>query len=433
LAIFLGIAVGRFITYRPAGTDEQSGPRRRTPTAAQTVAALERAVRRTPQDLRGWQSLGAAYVHRAVQTADPGYYTLADKALDRADVLAPDQNQTLIARGALALSRHQFAVALELGSRVHDRDPTQPDALAVIVDAEVELGRYDAAGLHLQELLDRRPGIAAYSRVSYLRELHGDLDGAVVAMRQAEVAGSASPFDVATVTTFLGDLEFNQGRLDEADAAYGRALRLQPDLPLAALGRARVWAAKGDRPRAITALDALTRRVPLPSAVTLLGDLQALEARDADAARSVALVRTIGRLQQSAGQVTDLEMALFEADHSIAPAGAAHAVELARAAYAARPDNIHTADALAWSLYRAGETAAALPYVDQAMRLGSGDALLHYHAAAVLDDAGDPDRARAELGLALSRNPWFSFRHRADAAALATKLGIPLPGTWAGK
>ena len=81
-------------------------------------------------------------------------------------------------------------------------------------------------------------------------------------------------------------------------------------------------------------------------------------------------------------------------------------------------------DALGWSLYRSGDIAGALPYVDHALRLGTPDALLHFHAAVVFDASGQADRARDEIGTVLAGNPWFSARYHDQALALAQKLGV---------
>ena len=83
----------------------------------------------------------------------------------------------------------------------------------VIVDAQVELGRYGDAQRTLQELIDLRPTLASYARVSYFRELHGDLAGAMQAMRLAVSAGGATPENLAYVQTLLGQLEFDGGHL----------------------------------------------------------------------------------------------------------------------------------------------------------------------------------------------------------------------------
>jgi predicted Zn-dependent protease len=424
-AVVVGVSVGRVVFFAPPSMTSGDLPRVVAgDSSAAAITALEQRVADTPTDVRALQVLGASYVRRAARTADPSYYDLAQQAFDRADTVHPSLDDTDLGRGLLALSRHEFAAALDFGARVHSHNPQNPDALAVMVDAQVELGHYDDASSSLQQLLDLHPGLPAYARLSYVRELHGDVIGAMRAMRQADIAANGVTDDRATVATFLGDLELARGRVLAAGVEYRAALRLQPDLPLARLGAARVAALQGRRDDAIESLQRLTRDRPLPSAVALLGDLQALDGDTAAASRSFDLVRTIGRLQQSSGQVIDLEMAVFEADHARGPAAAARAVGLARRAYDARPDNVFVNDALAWALFRSGDAAGALPFVDRALRLATPDTLLRYHAAVIFAAAGQDERARAEIRTVLRGNPAFSFRYAADVRALAHRLGV---------
>lgn len=419
-------AVARFVTFDPSRSASRPTTAPRVTTTEQKIATLEASTRRDPENASTWQQLGAAYLHRAIETADPAFYSLSGRALDRADQLVPGQPTTAVARGALLLSLHEFGQARALVEPITGQDPFDSDALAVLVDADVELGRYEDAATNLQRLLDLRPGLPAYSRASYLRELHGDLAGAEQAMHQALTAGAGDRFDVATVTTFLGDLAFGSGDVAGAGARYGEALRDRPDHVNATLGQARVLAARGERDRAIDVLRRLTERVPLPAAVILLGDLQHAAGHPADAARSFDLVRSIVRLQQASGAVTDLETALFEADHG----DPGRALAAAQAAYAARPDNVYTADALAWSLVQSGDARAAQPLITEALRLGSVDASIHYHAAVIADALGDAAGARRELTYTFTRNPFFTFSQRDSASALATRLGIPTPKAW---
>src|SRR5436189_3630243 len=91
----------------------------------------------------------------------------------------------------------------------------------------------------------RTPTLAAYARVSYFRELHGDLDGALAAMRLAVSAGGEAPENVAYVQTLLGNLLLARGSLGDARLAYLEALDRVPAYPPASAVLARVDPARG--------------------------------------------------------------------------------------------------------------------------------------------------------------------------------------------
>ncbi|MBW3645728.1 MAG: tetratricopeptide repeat protein, partial [Actinobacteria bacterium] len=262
MAIVAGVAIGRFITADAPAT---LGPAPAVQSVDDNIVALERRVDADPDDAAAWQGLGVAYLQRAANIGDPSYYGLAEDALDRAAELAPDDPTTLIGQGQLALALHQFPEALQLGTRATQALPASADALAVLVDAQVEMGLYDEAEASLRRMLDLRPGLPALARASYLRELHGDVPGAIEAMTRAEAAGSR-PDDVANVAALLGDLHFLEGDVDAAAAAFDRALQASPQLVNAAVGKARVLAARGDLEQAVTVLEATVERFPAPDA-----------------------------------------------------------------------------------------------------------------------------------------------------------------------
>jgi len=425
VAVLIGLALGRFVFADAAGAPSIARPGPQTPQAR--IAALEAAVEANPQDLPSWQALGGAYTDRAIYSSDPTFYNLADRALDRAAELEPGNLSTMLGRANLSLSLHDFRAARRLGGRIVAEDPFSAEAHGVLVDAEVELGHYRAATRRLEQMLEVDPGLPALSRTSYLRELHGDLDGAVLALQQADVAGASRGPAAAAALTLLGDVLRKRGDDGAAEAAYQRALRIYPELIAAEVGIARLLASDGNRPRAIKVLTALTERLPQPAALTLLGELLALEGREAEAADAFALVEATAALQRDAGQDTDLEMALFAADHGDGPAAA---VRLGRRAWRARPDNIYAADALAWALHRAGRDTEALPLMRRALRLGTSDALLRYHAAEVFAGAGRDQQARQQLREARDTDPWFSPHHQPSAGALARQLGLRVPPAW---
>jgi tetratricopeptide (TPR) repeat protein len=432
VALVIGGALGRFAT---AGSDAVAAPPNSAATSAgagnagdgaERIRRLEAAVAARPEDLVALQQLGTAYVQRAVETADPAFYALAEETFDRADAVRADQPATLLGRGALALSLHEFAEARTIGERLQRALPRSVGPLGVLTDAAVELGDYEAAAAHVQEMLDLDPGTAALARASYLRELHGDLDGAVTAMRQAVNAAAPGSFDRGVVTALVGDLHWRRGDLTAARRAYEDAGAAAPGLPAAQVGLARVEAAEGAAVDAILRLERLVERVPLPEALVVLGDLQAA-AGDGTAANATAeVVRAVATLQRDVGQVVDLELAVFEADHG----DPEEALMLAQRAHAARPDNVFAQHALAWASARSGDPATAVPLIEQALRLGSRDALIRYHAAVIFDAVGDRDRARSELAAAAQTTPIVAIGDREAAADLADRLGVALPDSW---
>lgn len=391
---------------------------------AERVAALEATTRTQPDNAANWQELGQAYVQRSIQTLDPSFYDLARRAFDRVDVLAPGDLATVLGRAGLAATQHRFVEALGLAEQVLVANPYSAGALAVRVDAEIELGRYDAAETHLDEFLERKPGAAALARVSYLRELTGDLPGALQAIKDAETAaGEATSFERATLVFVRGDTLLAAGRFAEAGVAYQQALTLAPDLPGAVVGLARVTAAQGDRGAAIALLKPLVDRLPLPGAAMLLADLQADAGDTLGAKRSLDLVLATAQLQSASGADVELDLAIFRADHDVVDADS---VAKARATYAARP-SVYGADALAWTLFRSGDIAGAAATLSDVSRLGTVDSQLLFHRAAILDAVGDHSGATSALTAATRGDTFFSFARQSEIRTLAARLGVEWP------
>ena len=394
---------------------ERSLPSQPKPGAStdQRIASYQAIVRAKPRVAAGYTLLAAAELQKVRETGDAGYYTRAAATLERGLGFAPGDPGLLTERGALAASRHDFAAALRDGERAHRADATIARPFGVIVDAEVELGRYAAAGRSLQEMVDRRPDLASYSRVSYFRELHGDIAGARTALELAVSAGGEAAENVAYVQTLVGNLEFGSGRLEPAGRAYREALFRFPGYVPARVGLARIDAARGRTGAAIRRFRAAVSTLPLPEYVIALGDVELAAGRGAAARRDYALVGAEQRLLAAGGVNTDVDLAIFEADHGSPQRG----VTLARRAWAAAP-SVRSADALGWTLTAAGKARAGLVWSRRALKLGSRDALFLYHAGMTAIAAGRPDLARTWLRSSLARNTRFSplYAPRAERA-----------------
>jgi tetratricopeptide (TPR) repeat protein len=253
-------------------------------------------------------------------------------------------------------------------------------------------------------MIDLRPDLASYSRISYARELHGDAEGAIEMMQRAVMAGGPSTENSLWVRVQLGNLHFNSGDLAAAEANYNQALAIAPDYVYALAGIARVRAAEGRFAEATALYKRAIEQMPLPEFVIGLGETQEAAGRPEEAAKQYELVRAMQQLFAASGVDTDLELALFDADHGRDPQAT---LALARAAYARRP-SIKAADTLAWALLKAGQPSEARRYAGEALRLGSRDALMLYHAGAIAQAQGDTAAARDYLDQALATNRYFS-------------------------
>ncbi|HEY1012926.1 MAG TPA: tetratricopeptide repeat protein [Herpetosiphonaceae bacterium] len=388
------------------------------PAGAEALAWYQDRIKTCPDDQRAYGQLGAAYAQRARETGDPAYYTKADAVVAEALRRDPRDQTALAVKGSLALSRHQFAEALAIGQEALEVNPNTAQLYGIVGDAQIELGQYDEALDTVQKMVDLRPDLSSYSRVSYLRELRGDLPGAIEAMSQAASAGSPAAENTAWSYVQLGNLYFNTGDLAAAEREYLRAGSLAADFVPAQAAQARVLAARGEFDQARLMYGQVLKRLPLAEYAIAAGEMELAAGDEAAARKQFDLVAAIDQLNQANGMVTDLEMALFLADHGDPQA----AVARARAAYAQRP-GVKGAETLAWALSQAGQHDEASKLIAEARKLGTKDAALFYHAGMIALRAGDTAGARDLLRQALALNPFFSPLQA--AAARQTLASLP--------
>jgi len=404
-----------FANLDPFASDASS----RTNASIDTqIRMLQDQLRSHPEDWQAYSQLGLAYLQKARETGDPTYYQKTEEAIDKALASNPDDYASISAKGALALARHDFASALEWGERAKQINPNRSYAYGVIADAQIELGHYAEAIQTLQAMVDLRPDLNSYSRISYLRELHGDTDGALQLMQLAVDSGVPDSESTAWVRTQLATLYFNTGDLHRAELEYQHTLLDRPNYVYAIAGLGRVRAAQGDMDEAIKLLNQAVAIMPIPEFVITLGDLSQATGQQQEAARQYKLVATLEKLYRANGVDMDMEIALFNADHA---QNLGETVALARKAYANRP-SIHGADALAWALYKTGNYEEAQKYAEEALQLRTKDSLKLFHAGMIALKLGDEAQAREYLEQALTINPHFSILYADEARRMLEAL-----------
>lgn len=369
-------------------------------------AAIDKAqvrLRAYPNDDQTWAQLGTAYVQQARVTGNPSYYPKAEGALQRSLSLNPTDNWPgLVGMGSLANARHEFRQALGWARKAQAVNAYNATIYAVLNDALTQLGDYARATVVLQQMLNLRPGVPAFTRASYEFEEHGQVAAAQRALVRA-LAEASAPADIAFCRYYLGELAFNQGNPEAALGQYQLGLTVAPDYDPLLAGRAKAEAALGQTVAARHDYATVIARVPQPQYVLENAELLQSLGRTALAERQFELLRAEDRLLAANGVVDDLTTAVVDADHGSASSAVIHA----RAEWRRRK-SVLVADALGWALHRAGRDREALTYARLAGRLGWRNATFSYHRGMIELALGNRPEAGRLLTTALKINPHFS-------------------------
>lgn len=380
------------------------------------VSAQER-VKANADDYKAYGELGLAFQQKARETNDPSYYAQAQDALSKALAINPDYYDAVAGLGTLNLSLHEFRTALDWGMKAQALIPEKAYGYGVVGDAQIELGDYEAAVVSFQKMVDLRPDLSSYSRVSYARELYGDVPGAIEAMQSAIKAGGPAAENTAWCRYQLGNLYFNSGQIGRAEASYNEALMGYPNYLHAYAGMGQVRWAQGNIEEAIGFYKKAVATVPLPQYLTALGDLYKISGNKGAAQEQYDTVLYIFKVFEAGGVKVDIEKAAFLTDHDM---DITSSVTMAEAASQTRQD-VNTLDTLAWSYFKAGRQQEALATIQKAMRLGTQNATFYYHLGMIQQASGQTGEGNASLEKALSINPHFSILHSAEAAELVRK------------
>ncbi len=367
------------------------------------IRVAQELIEKMPDAALGFNKLAVAYIKRARETGDFSLNNKAETAVKRALEIDENNFEANKIYTSLLLTLHRFSEALALGKSLQEKYPTDSFFYGVLTDANVELGNYDEALKNVQKMVDLRPDTASYSRVSHVRSLYGDSEGAIEAMTTA--ARIADPMDKeaqAWCLVRLGEEFFKIGSYDKAEKQFDDALKIFPNYYLALAAKGKALAANGDFENAVKFLQTAQDRVPLTETVIQLGDVYAKTGDAEKAAKQYELAEII---EKSAGSEDQRRLALLWADRDQNPD---EALAIARREYETRQD-IYAADILAWCLYKKGDFAEAQKIINEAMRLKTKDAQIFYHAGMIEKELGNKKAARGFLQKALELSPNFDI------------------------
>jgi len=324
-----------------------------------------------------YSALAMAYVMRAHETADPQYYAQAEESVQQGFKLSPDLYDGKKAEVLIALGRHEYARAWELATRLNKETPDDVAVYGYLVDADVALGDYQGAVTAAQWMLDLRPGnIPGLSRAAMLRELHGNLAGALELMQTAY--GSlpmAATGDRASMLVRMAHVLSLMGDLANAEESAKRALTVFPDYYTALAELARIRVTQKQYDEAVMLLNKLCGAVPRGEYLYARGEALELAGRSDEAAKAFAEFERKAAAETELGDNSNRELVAYYVDHAQQPA---KAIEVARREVERRKD-VFTLDCYAWALAANGQYDAASAQMKQAMRIPVRDPKILAH------------------------------------------------------
>lgn len=404
-------------SYEPAprAIGSPGGPSTSRADLERTIASLEARIARDGASPIVAPRLADALMRQARVASNPGLAVRAEEVLRAALDADPTHYESTRMLATVLLSQHRFRDAIETAERAQRTSPRDGWNLGVVGDAHLELGEYDEAFAAFDRMMELRPSAAVYGRAAYARELQGDLEGALRLMQMAaDATGPDDPESQAWHYAQVGDLYFQMGRLGDAEREYGRANFTFADHPFALAGLARLDAARGQLAAALDRYRAAMIRRPTPETAARIGEIETRLGNAAAASQAFALAENGWRYDTPEPTLLARLLAMR--------GRAQEALAAAERAAAARRD-IFTMDALAWASFEAGRLPAAQAASAQALRTGTRDRTILYHAAAIAAAAGDRTRARDLARRAVDGHPEFDPIAGPGAKQLLKRLG----------
>lgn len=312
-------------------------------------AAQLKALSVNANDHEARLKLSEVFVNEARVTGEHPHYYPAALAMVEPVVIAlsgktslnPQEKDHLFRalsnKASVQLSLHDFAAAFETAQKAVSINPYNAQIYGALVDANVELGNYAQAVEMADKMVGIRPDLRSYSRVSYLREIHGDVPGAIAALDMAIKAGFPGQESTAWTRLTLGNLHKTYGDWKKAEEQYLLILEERPDYPFALAALGEVELNRKNYPEAEKLLKKACDIIPEVGYYESLAELYKSTGRTAEFDALIPEIEQMMAEDTEKGHNMSLEYAALYTD--LKP-DYAKALQYAQSEYAKRPDNI---------------------------------------------------------------------------------------------
>jgi tetratricopeptide (TPR) repeat protein len=376
--------------------------------AKKNTEKLIAKIKINPADIKSALALANAYIMEARISGNIAYYdNAAMKTVENILVKEPGNTEALMLKSLLQLSQHHFADGLATATAAQNINPNNAFVYGLLVDANVEMGDYAAALDAADKMVSIRPDLRSYSRIAYLREIHGDYIGAINAMKLAVAAGLPAEEATEWCRVQLGKLYENMGDISNAGFQYNLSLAARPNYAyaLAGLGRIAAYEKKYDSAiyyyqQAQQLVSDLGVKENLAIAYSNAGQTEKANTLNKEVIEEMNKNAAVNIDDPNIGHYSDKELAYAYLQNKNYDKALQHAL----AEYNRRPKNIDVNETMAWVYYKRNEIPKSLNYLNAALITHSMNPVLLCTAGLIYAKTGNNEKAKTMLTLGLKHN-----------------------------
>jgi Flp pilus assembly protein TadD len=292
---------------------------------------------------------------------------------------------------------------------VAPKDPRAPYFTGIALLAQ---GKQDDARKAFENAITLAPGYVEPVVQLVRLDLAQNKPEAALARVQRQIAAAPTS---GSLQYLLGKTQETRKDLGAAEAAYLKAIELQPDLRGPYNDLVRLYAVSGRYDQALAKADEALRKSP----------------------RNVGAYMLTGMIQEQKGELPKAEAAYakaLEINPRLAPAannlayllaerGAdmERALQLAQLAKEIEPEEPHISDTLGWILYKRGVYQPAVTFLKASADRLPDNPVVQYHLGMAAAKTGDRETARAALAMAVKSPHRFPGKEEAERSLVELK------------
>ncbi len=360
--------------------------------AQQQTASAEQALARAASLSPIRSGIRIQYAQFELQAGHP---EIAKRTLEEINATAPDCIAPYLILADLALQEQNLGVSQSLVGHALERDPTNPEALALSARVKIAGGEPEKAVAILERATALYPQSSeTFYSLGLAYAATGDPSHATAALTEA--LQLTPEFPAAALA--LADLQIRTGNSTAAAAGLRRLLKQHPEIPAARIALANVCARQGDLDEALSHLRILNRTFPRnPDVWVLIGVALVQQGNRTEARRSFEQA-----LELAPNQLAALEQ-LVTLD--LRERNPADALQRVLAQIARNPTSAATHLVLARLYLAQKDTAAAEAALQKAVALDPAQPAAYMMLAQIYIASKRDDQATDNLLAAAKRNP----------------------------